>query len=142
MHHWVDELSDKEENRDFKAKGLLGFLAYQRVSKCVEDCLDIYNKRHPDRDSDKERLLDKTFQDANQKWIMVGGSPRVGLEFVAGPTFTRIRVDEKRERTERETGEVCLDADETMWLKFDGKCRGIDDVVQETLEPVLFSSVG
>jgi len=141
MRHWIEELSNREENREAKAKAQLSQLAFARIRKCIEECLEIYNKRHPP--PTPSRALEPEIQgNGTLMTIAVRNSPAwARFEFIAGkPVFTRYRRFSDGIE-EEDQGEVFIDETGTMQLMFDRNLTPIENVVRGTLQPVLFPAI-
>jgi len=140
MRHWIDELSNREENREAKAKAQLSQLAFARIRECIEKCLEIYNRRHPTTAS--QSIKPDVSSDGMLMRIIVRNRPAWGgFQFIAGkPEFTRYRFSEGEQLEDQ--GEVDIDKETgTMQMMFDRTITPIENVVRGTLQSVLFPAI-
>ena len=146
LRHWMDELSDKEQNRIAQSKGLLGQLAQDRVLSCIQECLRIYNGRHKGKDLRIDP--NPNLESADLKWIRLVHPTGIGFDFIIDrPTLTWHHLSREGKLVE-DTVEILVIEDETspiyeemmLLLRANGGMRTIDQIVRETLEPVLFQT--
>jgi hypothetical protein len=137
MHHWIDDLSDREENRAAEPQALAR-IAFTRAKARIEECLAIYNKRHPKF----QPLQSESTDDGRLMTVALGKySARVGFQFRAGsPKVARYRLSEREYVTDH--GELNIEpGNGRIRLTFNGTSRLLENVVRETLQPVLFPGI-
>jgi hypothetical protein len=136
MKHWVDELSDREENLDRNPKAGIGTIAFRRVHKCVEECRKIYNDRHPDK-----TIPPPTVNEDGVLSIRFGEPKKqFGFQFRPGnPEFTRYLVIDDQQVEEK--GELCVDSSGALWLSFHGIRTPLASVVRGTIQRYFFPNV-
>jgi hypothetical protein len=130
MRHWVDELTNREENRHAQNQGAgLGRLAFQRVRQYIELSLDRYHERHP-----QNRIPATSDQTAELMQIMLGRQSRVGFTFNNGPHF-----ELHRGSLESVKGEVRIDPDDgRMYFMFGTQSTPLESIVHGAIRPILF----
>jgi hypothetical protein len=130
IRHWVDHLSDIEENTAANTRELAA-IAYRRVRDSVAECLEIYDKRHPPA----KRFIVENEEDGDVMQIRIAG--RITLQFGSGSTTFSRWIGAVQDDIE-----IVLDPDNVMWFELSSRTRmPVNDFVQRTLRPILFPAV-
>lgn len=127
----IDDASKIEENRNAVTLGQLSRVAYNRVVECAQRMIDQYNKAHPNDPAKIDPVDDFVLMNLT----VTRGKAVAGFEFRGGsPSFKIASSSGQSDQIE-----VNLDGEGRMFFVFDGhQMRLLEDVVKETLEPVLF----